>query len=351
MIFTRHKGAKPLSSTVSLRNGKFNLPNLILNHKTVDIIYFEEKIKIKTFHKEIGPVFALIGRLEENDVPFILLIDKKCQVRLSKSYTAVVNADCLAYKQLQEFFPEDKDVKNQDKSDLFNTIAKDHIEEFSKSFAERFEYFCRSIAYEDLIIKDLIFVAISSEDGNIYNLNKAVGLSFDNGKIWYFDEEYNYNSKIVDMIIPATKVDRVSEFSFNYETEKSYVNIAKLEPYTTAEVAEIVSKYPILFADLIKRNFSRYNKTAYELMEPLEEGMEEEDDRSFLDTLDEYEELEFNAPLDTKCCWACSNYFPKDQVKNVMVDKAWISLCEDCEPVPASQPYGFAEHQELQRIH
>src|SRR5436190_1730644 len=122
MIIIRYKKARPLT-TLILKAEKLHLPSVILYAKSVNVLFYEEgEIKNKICSNNRIQIYKIIGELERKDLPFILLIDKKCDIFHAKDFLTVINADCVKRDLLGGFIHGEIDPNEKNKSVLFDRM-------------------------------------------------------------------------------------------------------------------------------------------------------------------------------------------------------------------------------------
>jgi hypothetical protein len=350
MIIIRQKGCKEkLAHVLNFPHETWYFTNTIFNAKVVDIIFFDKTIQHAMYMGGKGDVFRHVGRLEDNNIPFIILIDKKCKVRFSSSAPAtVINAECLDRSTLECSISDE--TKKSNKEDMFNTLFQDFIRANSNvPFKKNFAHFMMSAAQAELYLKALVFITMSSVDGEILNANKDVGKSFADGTIWFSKEdEYIEQSKIAMVeMVETSPTDTLAHFSEVYEAGR-YIDWGVISKYSEDELVLIICKYPTLFSDFMTFGWSRYDPVYY-----ISGGDDEttEDDGRFsvdangiieykedIDVLEKYYDDDFKCEPGTRLCYICDNYFDEKQMCTIFVSteksqSVAVKACVDCNHI------------------
>jgi hypothetical protein len=330
MLITRYTNARQLAKVISVNNDKYHFAGLLMRSSEINILYYEDTFKHLTYPSgKTYSVYQKVGELERKNIPFILLMDTKCEINKAGTFMTIINADCHKREMVDNCYCDTVSPlgPKATKSQLFNHIFADYVDlNAVKSEQENFHCFTLGAAQDDLITKDLVFLAISTKDGAIYNAGKGIGHRYDFDKIWLFDEKYDYNPKTVDLKL--TSQEKYEEFCYFYENE-GYVNGTVLGRYDVHELAKIVTKYPVLFADIVAKGWSRhseaYNKYVWDNMDDFSIAAEEEDDE-----YQEYYDLADDAPKHTKMCFSCSSYVFEKEVTGIILEGKNVDICADC---------------------
>lgn len=315
------------------------LGNLIAKANSVSITYFDKALKTRAYGDEKVNSYKLLGELERKNCPFIILLDRRCTLNDADAFKTITNAQCIRQTVLQAFFPPD--TKLESKNIAFNTIFNESVVAWSdRPTSEQFLEFAKGAVKEKLLIKDSVFLAMSIKDGEIFNANKSIGRFYDEGKVWIFNEKYDYDPCLVD-IVPETSESKIEKFSIKYES-KEFVNFHTLAKFTREELATIINKYPRLFSDLVKRGSSYFDKEAHEnvLCHPEEFALPEEKEALEAEIVEPDEFLELiqqpsndenkEATLGLELCHSCENYWPEEQIELYPLNGKEVQLCGPC---------------------
>src|SRR6187551_3140943 len=108
MIILRNKDAASLYKAFGSEFKKTYSATSVLNSKTTDIICFKDGvIQMHSYTNQKGSIYKFIGKLERENCPFILLLDRKCSIFNSKNIATVINADSIDYETLHIFLDEE----------------------------------------------------------------------------------------------------------------------------------------------------------------------------------------------------------------------------------------------------
>lgn len=341
MIVIRKKDAKPLSSALSSSSDPYFFSNKILASKKIDFIYFDGVIKFAQYTNKFGHAFILLGMLERNNLPFIMMLNRKCDVFYDKeTIPTVVNADGIRYDKLYTIF--DSERKEESKAKLLHTLFKNCIQFKGEGLTDAsFYHFIHAGANVDVVTKDLLFIAMSPRTGNTYNANPHIGKFYNDKRVWLFNEVYDYDPKEVDM----TPRDKVEEFIERFHQNR-LVNASSFDELNEAEITEVIKLYPMIFADVVLTNAAWYDKADNEkiknnpddyslfkyLGDDVKEKSSEEELNEFLDVacgIDDIPEMD-DIPLSMTFCAYCDNVFPKNQTELVHFDEKDRDVCMDC---------------------
>lgn len=336
MIIIRYENAKPLNSIFKLENDPYYFANLIMKSGELNLIYFDNGIVVKRARKEKPTMFRLIGELERENKQFILLIDKKCSIfdPVNKDLT-VVNAKCLTQELLDSHFDQ-SNTSVKDKNKLFNALFHEFIDDNTDVvFKDAVEWFARAAASDNLIKKESLFIVMSTKNGTIYNTTGSLGKAYNEGKIWFFNEDYDYNPDEIDKPVPAEKpastINVVEKFCEEYENYDR-MSLKDLLGLNREELEEIVRKYPTLFSDLIRSGYSYFDGTGNaEYIERFSVDEEDDDDEEEFDIADYYEESS-RAPMGYRMCYHCQEYVPIGETEDISIGDNMVKLCTKCYP-------------------
>lgn len=288
----------------------------------VNIIYFDGQLKIRNFFpadcKDDIKVYKLIGELQASNIPYTMLINRKCSVDTNEDYIAITGASSVTDDILRSFFPKAGKLGNKDKR--FNEIFKTYITFDTGgqiSFAAMFNYFLNHVVRNKLLTAASVFIVIAP-DGQIYNGNPNAGKFHDNGKLWYFDEKYESNVITLDPVKP--KVDKIADFCSKYENGV-YMNFQRIIGYSKTELTEIIKKYPRFLGDLMIKGGSHFDEYAQKYVhEHLEEFLVDSEE---VDTDD--------IPKDMVECCVCDQFVHEDDAEPIEVSNGDnLSMCYAC---------------------
>lgn len=362
MIITRSKNAQPLHNLSSPKKNELYYTNAVLYSAKAGIIYSDNGLHFHSYTQDQLEVYKKVQSLEERNIPFILLINSKCDMNISKNFATFTHVDSVKYTKFQEYLPAISDVTTESKSKLIDKLFINFFEVDNKAinFVEDFPYFVQHTAQAGLLNNDCLFIAFDTKTGEIHNANFTIGKFYDSEKIWYCNEEYNdkyiqvepvtphkntstnkfltlyaeaKKKKEARALPPATVITSnkmtVDEFFKFYESGE-VVKRYNLSHFTQEELVRIITKYPTLFSDLTRKTFSYCKKDYIEYIANHPDEFELEENKDFLDIVREYTPEEFDAPTDCAMCVFCENYYPHDQLEDVYLTHKPDYACQDC---------------------
>jgi hypothetical protein len=366
MIITRRRDAAPLNDVLSVPYDKWLFSQSIAKSKKgIDIVYYDKGVNFKEFAPGSLSAHRKIGELERKNIPFILLIDRECELAtVDGNNPLVVNANYLTYDRLSDILGQN--TEGGDKSKLFRIMFDEYVRDNTdKSLAACFSYFLEGGKQDGTITKDLIFLLMNAKTGLILNGNPSIGVSYDRDKVWYYNEEYDYDMTRGSIEQPISEAARFNGSTNSLKNLKAFmeardkklekrpldfdevfknktlISWKTLKHYSEEDLAKIIETHPKLFSDMVKKKFSYYDESSYSakeeayiklFAEPEHEEDEDDDQNTFIE---QYREEEYDAPIGTKCCYACLNYFPERDMETVEVNEddgpELVDICADCK--------------------